>query len=215
MAGRGVVTFTQPRVPALPASSFLYTPRPPARPARRPPKKRSRSTVTRGKKRSTAGKQKRTAAPKRRKPANTKRKAPKRKTAKRSSKPKLKKQKLIAPRKKPPKRKKAPKLSSEPDLIERDLNAEQERLREELRDDWKTIDPFADLDIEASSGGALDEDEDKWEVDPYGDPDAPGFDRFKDLPQGMDVHDYIAWLAEEYDLDMGQLYEEYFGDEDS
>lgn len=187
-------------------------------PAKPPTKRRARTgatTKTRSPQRGKGAKQKRRKPPAKK---AVKRKAPKRKkaAAKRSSKPKLKKQKLIAPRKKPPKRKKrkkSPEQPSEPtseELIEREVMQ-----REELREDWKTIDPFSDLDIEVSSGGALDEDEDKWEIDPYGDPDAPGFDRFKDLPQGMDVHDYIAWLAEEYDLDMGQLYEEYFGDGDS
>jgi hypothetical protein len=39
------------------------------------------------------------------------------------------------------------------------------------------------------------------------------FDRLS-LAPSMDVHDYIAWLAEEFDLDYGQLYELYFAYED-
>lgn len=183
-------------------------------PARSPTKRRRKAAPSKGRKTKRSPPKKRKAA----KSPPKKRKAAKRKAAKRKSsakKPKLKRRKLIAPRKKPPK----PAKKEIPDI--REVMAER---REEQREEptfpdrgeqWKTIDPFEER-VDWDTGEVLDEDEDAPIIDPGGDPDElPGFEPFKDLPPGVDVHDYIAWLHEAYDLDMGELYEMYFGDSDS
>jgi hypothetical protein len=194
-------------VPALPAMSVLYTRGLPAMPSAKPPKKRRARTAARSK--SKRSKPKPKAVKKRSKPKAVN---------KRSPKPKLRKRKLIAPRKGPP-----PKPAKSADEIRAikhkldDLESRgraQERQLTDLEDRWKMIDPYEDFEREASRGGVLDEDEDRADIDPDGDPDAPGFDRWLDLAPSMDVHDYIAWIAEEFDLDYGELYELYFGYED-
>lgn len=201
----------------------LYTSLLPAMPAR-PPKKRRRRTTARAKKtRSPQPKKAKTPASKKpaKKKSVKKRSPAKRKPAKKrspkSKQPKLKRRKLIAPRKKPPQP-----TQKIPDIREvmRDKRAVQREEptfpdREERRDDWKSIDPYEDFERSAFGGDVLDEDEDAPIIDPNGDPDAPGFEPFKDLPPGIDVHDYIAWLHEAYDLDMSELYEMYFGDSDT
>jgi hypothetical protein len=193
------------------------------------------ASTTRKKRSSKRSPKRKAAAPKKRAPAKRKAVAPKRAPAKKRKVALAAKKRKIAPKKRAPaKRKAAPKKRAPKKRAPKKSakrSAAAKKGWEKRRKKAELAKAMADLRMNARSGDVQppgwierrDEvreiDGERWQrYEVYFDQDAYDDERLStladleiDLLNKDDLYDYLSWLAEELDIDIGDMYQMYLG----